>query len=258
VNGWFETDGFKLARYLALPAGRAVGRGGPLPGLIMTHAFPAGAIDARHSAGTFPELMDRIANELGWAAMTFTFRGCGDSEGDFSLRGWVNDVRAAMDHLDQSVAPEGTWLIGSGTGGSLAACVAADDRRVRGLGLLSARADFEDWAAQPRRFLEHARDIGAIRDARFPPQFDDWARELRMFRPLEAVRRFAPRPLLVIHGEDDDQVPTADARLFAQAHGSTELRVISGAGHRLRHDPRAVAMLLGWLDRQRNGVRVGL
>jgi putative redox protein len=29
------------------------------------------------------------------------------------------------------------------------------------------------------------------------------------------------------------------------------MRVIDGAGHRLRHDPRAMAMLLGWLDRQR-------
>ena len=25
-----------------------------------------------------------------------------------------------------------------------------------------------------------------------------------------------------------------------------------GAGHRLRHDPRAVAVLLGWLDRMRS------
>ena len=28
--------------------------------------------------------------------------------------------------------------------------------------------------------------------------------------------------------------------------------MIAGAGHRLRHDPRAIAVLLGWLDRQRN------
>jgi putative redox protein len=28
--------------------------------------------------------------------------------------------------------------------------------------------------------------------------------------------------------------------------------MIGGAGHRLRHDPRAIAILLGWLDRQRN------
>jgi putative redox protein len=26
--------------------------------------------------------------------------------------------------------------------------------------------------------------------------------------------------------------------------------MIQGAGHRLRHDPRAIAVLLGWLERQ--------
>ena len=36
------------------------------------------------------------------------------------------------------------------------------------------------------------------------------------------------------------------------ALGSAELRIISGAGHRLRHDPRALAILLGWLERQKN------
>ena len=45
-----------------------------------------------------------------------------------------------------------------------------------------------------------------------------------------------------------------DARQFAEAHGSAELRLLQGAGHRLRHDPRAVAILIGWLDRQRNVV----
>ena len=119
--------------------------------------------------------------------------------------------------------------------------------------LLSPRADFDDWAAQPRRFLEHARDIGAIRTPSFPPSFDEWARELRRFRPVDAARRLAPRPLLVMHGDDDDSVPTVDARQLAEAHGAAELRLIAGAGHRLRLDPRAIAVLLGWLDRQRQG-----
>ena len=42
-----------------------------------------------------------MANELGWAAMTFNFRGCGSSEGDFSLQGWVDDLRAAYGWLQQ-------------------------------------------------------------------------------------------------------------------------------------------------------------
>jgi putative redox protein len=80
---------------------------------------------------------------------------------------------------------------------------------------------------------------------------DDWSRALRRFRPMAAARRFAPRPMLVMHGEDDRHVPTSDARQLAQAHGSAELTLLDGAGHRLRHDPRAVAILLGWIERLR-------
>jgi putative redox protein len=218
----------------------------------MCHGFPVGPLDARRSAGTFPELMDRIANEMGFAAMTFTFRGCGQSSGDFSLAGWVSDLRNAIEHLRSQVETDGLFLIGTSTGGSLSVCVAAQDARVSGVAMLSARAGFEDWAAQPRRFLDHAREIGAIRHPAFPPSFDVWARELRSFKPIEAARRLAPRPLLVLHGEEDDSVPVSDARRLAQAHGSAMLRIIPGAGHRLRHDPRAIAILLGWLDRQRN------
>ena len=128
MNGDFVSGSLRLSRYLARP----VGRSGPLPGLILCHGFPIGPLDARQSAGTFPELMDRVASELGWAAMTFTFRGCGRSDGDFSLQGWVDDLRAAIDHLIEETNPSGVWLVGTSTGGSVALCVAADDPRVRG------------------------------------------------------------------------------------------------------------------------------
>lgn len=247
MNGTFASGSLTLQRYLARPSGHSAS----LPGVVMCHGFPIGPLDARQSAVTFPQLMDRIANDLGWAALTFTFRGCGNSEGDFSMQGWMDDLRSAIDHLQEQVAPQGIWLVGTNTGGALAVCAAADDPRVRGCALLGPRADFDDWAGQPRRFLEHAREIGAIRSPGFPKAFDEWSRELRRFRPLDAARRFAPRPLLVMHGEDDESVPIADSRVVAEAHGSAELRVIEGAGHRLRHDPRAIAILLGWLDRQR-------
>lgn len=247
MNGTFLSGGLSLARHLALPPVRDAST----PGVVMCHGFPIGPLDARQSAVTFPQLMDRVAADLGWAALTFTFRGCGTSEGDFSMQGWMDDLAAAIDHLEEEVSPSGIWLVGTNTGASLSICTAADDPRIRGVALLGSRADFDDWAGQPRRFLEHAREIGAIRTPGFPPSFDEWSRELRRFRPVDAARRFAPRPLLVMHGEDDESVPVADSRLLAEAHGSAELRVITGAGHRLRHDPRAVAVLLGWLDRQR-------
>ena len=55
----------------------------------------------------------------------------------------------------------------------------------------------------------------------------------------------------MLHGSDDEVVPVFDARVLADAHGDADLRIIDGGGHQLRHDPRAVAVLLGWLDRQR-------
>jgi len=69
--------------------------------------------------------------------------------------------------------------------------------------------------------------------------------------PNGLVGKIPPRPLLLLHGSDDDVVPLMDARTLADAaDGQVELRVISGAGHGLRHDPRAVAVLMGWMERQ--------
>jgi putative redox protein len=252
MNRSFESSGNTLAYHLAVPTGREAGS----PGLILCHGFPIGPLDARRSAGTFPELIDRIAHEVGYIGMTFTFRGCGSSTGDFSLQGWTDDLRAAIDHLVSAHRAREVVLVGTNTGGSIAICVGADDPRVSAAALLSPRADFDDWADHPRRFLDHAREIGAIRTPGFPPSLDEWTRAFRRFRPVVAARRFAPRPLLVMHGEDDESVPTTDARQLAAAHGGAELSLIPGAGHRLRHDPRAIAILLGWLDRVRSSQSV--
>jgi len=248
MNERFDSNGWSLACHVARPPGDVR----PGPGVILCHGFPIGPLDAELSAGTFPQLMDRVANGLGCVAMTFNFRGCGESEGDFSLQGWVDDLRNAITHLQAVSEPDGVILVGTNTGGSIAVCVGADDPRVSALGLLSPRADFDDWADQPRRFLEHAREIGAISNRQFPPSVDDWAREFRRFRPVASARRFAPRPMMVMHGEDDDSVPVSDARQLVNAHGDAELSLFVGAGHRLRHDPRAVAVLIGWLDRMRS------
>ena len=78
--------------------------------------------------------MDRTAHELGCISMTFNFRGCGESEGDFSLQGWVDDLRNAISHVLSLHEPTGVILLGTNTGGSIAICVAADDPRVSAAG----------------------------------------------------------------------------------------------------------------------------
>ena len=243
-----RSEGLELDAHLARASPSAVAPG--RPGLVLCHGFPTGALGAAASGQTYPELADRLAAEAGWTVLSFNFRGTGASDGDFSLGGWLTDVRSAVDHLLATGLVDGIWLAGASTGGSLAICEASEDDRVLGVAALSARADFDDWAAHPRRFLEHVRAIGLVRHGDFPGRMDEWTRELKELRPLAQAAKLAPRPLLVMQGSDDDLVPALDARALADCHGSAELRIINGAGHGLRHDPRAIAVLLGWLERQ--------
>jgi putative redox protein len=246
----FGSDGNLLAAHLARPPMRADVTNAPA--VVLAHGYPSDVAAAAQAAAALPELADRIAAEMGWLALAVGLRGCSGSEGSFSLRGWLTDLLSAVDHLASTEPVSGVWIAGFGTGGALAVCAGAAHPDVRGVAALGAPADFDDWASHPRRLLEHAREVGMIRDAAYPPSFDAWARELRELRAVAHAPELAPRPLLVVHGSDDDLVPAFDARVLVDAHGSAELRIVSGAGHRLRHDPRAVAVLLGWLDRQRN------
>jgi len=225
---------------------------GRVPGLVLCHGFPVRGREAPASGKSFPELADRIAAEMGWRVLTINFRGCGRSGGDFSMSGWVEDVAAAVAHLRERDV-SGVWLAGTGTGGAVVLAAAARDAQVRGVVTLAAPADFDDWARHPRRLLQHARQVGVIRSDPFPPDFDRWVADFRDLTAVRSAAELGGRSLLVMHGDSDDLVPALDARLIADAHGSAELRIIGGAGHELRHDPRAVAILLGWLSRQRHG-----
>jgi putative redox protein len=133
-------------------------------------------------------------------------------------------------------------------------CVGSEDDRVRGVACLGAPASFAGWAHDGGAIVELARQIGIIRTPGFPSDLRPWSAAFTTLSPDKAAARINPRPLLVVHGSDDDEVPVSDGRVLADAAGAgAELRVILGAGHRLLADPRAVALLAGWLERQRPG-----
>jgi putative redox protein len=246
----FSSGGAVLQGHLARP-GNPSAAAAARRGLVLCHGFPADPPGKSAAPQSYPELADRLADETGWVVLSFDFRGAGRSEGDFSLANWLADITAGIDELLRVGEVDGVWLAGFSTGGALALCAAGEDERVQGVATFAAPADFDGWAADPRRFLDHARAVGVIRGKDFPPDFDTWARELREVRPINLIGKIPPRPVLVVHGSEDDVVPLVDARALADAaDGMVELRVLSGAGHRLRHDPRAIAVLLGWLDRQ--------
>jgi len=219
--------------------------------LVLCHGFPVERDSAQRVADTLPMLADRIAADNGCPVVVGCLRGVGASDGDFSLGGWYDDLRAVVDHAAQIANGGGVWIVGFGTGGALGLCAAGEDTRVRGVACFGSPATFTDWANEGVGMIEYARRVGAIRSAGFPADRRQWAAAFAALRPDESARKLAPRPLLVVHGADDDEVPVTDGRRLAEFAGPrAELRVLAGAGHRLRADPRAVALLAGWLERQ--------
>jgi putative redox protein len=144
------------------------------------------------------------------------------------------------------------WLGGFGFGGALALDLAAHDERVRGVATFATPADLAAWAGSPEQFHASVVASGAV-DRSVPLEdADALAKGVYALDPIASIALVPPRRILVVHGADDRIVPVDAARqLVAAALGRAELRIIQGAGHWLRSDPRMVATLIGWLDRNR-------
>jgi alpha/beta superfamily hydrolase len=241
------SDGLWLMGHLARPpvsAGRAV-----QPALVVCHGLPVGQQAATTAGQTYPQLADRIAADSGWACLSFWFRGAGTSEGEFSVAGWVSDVHAAVAHL-RGEGIDHVWLAGFSFGGTVAIRAGADDPTIRGVATLSAPSDLSAWASRPAGLLAQVRQVGLV-GPDSEPDLDEWGRDIAALDPLGGAALIPPRPFFLVHGASDETVPLDDARALAEAaEGHCELHVLPKGGHRLRHDPRAIAILLGWLDRQ--------
>jgi putative redox protein len=226
--------------------------GRPVAGhvLVIVHGLPRLVGMGRQAAGLLPELAEHVANESGWVVATGTFSGVGGSTGTFSASQWRDDLATILDRVAEG--ERRVSLAGFGFGGSLALRTAAHDERVRGVATFAAPAHLKAWSGSPEelhRAVQVAGVVGNPNDLLEPHALYE---DLLAVDPMGAIADIPPRRLLIGHGTDDIEVPASDARdLVAAADGRAELRLIQGAGHQLRADPRMVATLLGWLDRHR-------
>ena len=218
--------------------------------LILVHGLPRSVGMGRQAAGLLPELAEHLSNESGWLVATGTLSGVGLSTGTFSASQWKEDLKVIVERV-ASGEPR-ISLAGFGFGGSLALHIAAHDDRIRGVATFASPADLEFWCGDAREFhhaVQVAGVVGAPDDLLDPEALHA---DVMTVDPVGSIAKIPPRRLLIGHGSDDMEVPVADARLLvAGAEGRCELRIIQGAGHQLRADPRMVATLLGWLDRHR-------
>ena len=74
------------------------------------------------------------------------------------------------------------------------------------------------------------------------------ANGFELVKPIDYIAQVSPRPLLLVHGSQDKTVDVSHAhRLYAQAGEPKQLAIVEGAGHRLRRDEEAMAVVINWL-----------
>lgn len=192
----------------------------------------------------------------GFAACIFNFRGTGESGGDFSLPGWVEDLSAVLEKAAsgrdafQGCDPARLALMGFSGGGAVSIVCAARRPGLRALVSVSSPADFSHLLTREGigGFIAHARRIGIIRDPAFPPSEEEYYEGMNACRPVEVVSRVSPTPLLIVHGSEDETVPVGEAHLlYEAAKEPKELYVVHGGGHKLRHHAGAMERAVGWL-----------
>ena len=244
----FACDGHRLVGFWESPPATGPTRDTLL---VFCHGLPSGA-PAAEGDGGYPALVERFAAR-GYPGLAVNFRGAGASEGNFSLRGWTRDLSALLDFLERrDVVPHRRVVaVASSAGALVALWTAGADPWIAGVAALAAPADLASLAALPAASLvEHLRATGLIRDPAFPADPAGWLWEFQEICAERRIGRIAPRPILLVHGEDDPTVPVEHAlRLLRASEGAAELCRLPKAGHRLRLDPRALACVSDWLLR---------
>jgi fermentation-respiration switch protein FrsA (DUF1100 family) len=224
----------------------------PYPTVILCHGIPSGIVDP--SDGGYPLLAKTIRDE-GFAVITFSFRGTGISEGNFDIVGWTHDLKAMIDYAWSlpEVDERCLFLTGFSAGAAVSVYVAAEDKRVSGINANACPSDFSFITdnGQPQKSVAYFRKTGIIRDAGYPTSMEDWQNGFRKVNALHSVADIAPRPLLLIHANQDNVVPVFHSqKLYERAGEPKQIIIIEGSEHRLRRNEMAVDTILGWLKSQ--------
>ena len=248
----FGIDALRIVGQLYLPGGLSSS-----PVVCICHGIPADApaantkIKDRGYAG----LAENICRE-GFTVLIFNFRGTGGSQGNFDILGWTGDLRAAIDYLWSLPGVSGSRLslLGFSGGAAVSVYQAAQDKRVSSVAACACPAEFDSLvteSGQSQSIIDHFRSIGIIRDKDFPASTKDWLDSFRRVRPIDYVAQISPRPLLLVHGSQDEVVAVSHGRkLYARAGEPKQLVIIEGAGHRLRQDEQAMSVVINWLKSQ--------
>ena len=277
----WKSAGLRISGIVEFPQGMR--RGERRAAIMVLHGFGSNK-DAANS-----KTVCRIFTSLGYIALRFDMRGCGESEG---VRGrvicleQVADTSAALEFLSGHPSVDGKRIgvFGHSFGAAVAVYAAGTDARIAACissgGWGHGEKKFRRQHASPeawQRFsamIEEGRRRAKHGESLMVPRFDivpirpelrgnlapgsilefpfEVVESMYAFTANEVVGRIAPRPLLLLHPSNDTVTPTEQSiDLFLHAGQPTDLHLFADVDHFLFSDgnPMVHAVMRDWLQR---------
>lgn len=215
-----STDGTPIRAWLA-PA--RVGA----PAVVLVHGFKTSREEMLPWA--------RFLHDGGYNALLLDLRGAGRSGGGTIGLGATEprDIEEAVQTAGESFRTDHVAVLGISLGAGAAILAAADDPRIAAVVADSAWTD-QDFQLARLGFI----DLGPVRLPLLPlgvPALNAMVgADVTKARPVDAIGRIAPRPILLIHSADDDNATTpveGARRLFAAAGEPKMLWIAPRGGH---------------------------
>ncbi len=208
---------------------------GPVPGaiVIVCHGFTG----SKEGGGKAIAMAEELGGR-GYSTLLFDFSGCGESKGSFadiSLTGHVNDVKCSVSCC-HNLGFKTIIIVGRSFGGTAVLCHGGTDKRVAGVSCWSAPA--EPFRLFSERLKDNDNPVSENGLVQLSGQGGtvlvkrDFFADLKNHNVTRCASSISPRPLLVVHGEEDDTVPPANAEKIYYAAGQPKsIRIIPGADH---------------------------
>jgi uncharacterized protein len=229
----FEIDGQKLFGILHMP----INHGKNVPGVLMCHGL------AGNKTGRF-RLYVHLAKALakaGIASLRVDFRGCGDSDGEFSeatVSGFLKDAQTSLQLLihHAGIDPERIGIFGRSFGAAIALMTAHDYKKIKSLALWAPLYNTMQWQKKWRYFNEettskHERDLMLSIDGQLGNfAFFDEFFKIDLESKLDLLQHI---PLLHIHGTKDAIIDIHHADFYQEKRKTAQapskfIRLVDG------------------------------
>jgi dipeptidyl aminopeptidase/acylaminoacyl peptidase len=213
------------------------------PAVLVLHGFP----------GMAPILNDIVSSlcQSGFAPMTFHYRGCWGSGGDYSFLGAIRDTQKALDLLvdrgDLNI--NDLSIIGHSFGGLIAILMTTKNDIVKNVAALCPVANMKAELSSHRAKTILKKGLPFISGFPMSKAVMEWEILSKQYDPIFYVEKISPRPFLLIHGDKDDIIPLNCSKvLFSKAVDPKNMSIIFGTGHIFAgNHKKTIESIISWL-----------